>query len=77
MERVVRAYEKQGDRLIHEFPLKQANLSKLQELFGESAENEMVDSYPISIFQADYLQQQWQISFDFEALDYFLECDAV
>ncbi len=77
IKRVIRAYEKHGDRLIREFLLKDPSLSQLQNLFGESEQNGMVDSYPISSTQAGYFERQLQTTFDFDTLDYFLECDAV
>lgn len=77
VERVVRAYEKEGDRLIKEFSLRDIDLSELQELFGETKQNLMVDSYPISSNQSSYFYKRLNTSFDFDTLDYFLECDAV
>jgi hypothetical protein len=77
VERVVRAYEQEGDRLIGEFSLKGVSLSELQDLFGESKQNLMVDSYPISSTQASYFQKRLNTAFDCDTFDYFLECDAV
>ena len=77
VERVVRAYEKEGEHLIREFSLKGVSLSELQDLFGESKQNLMVDNYPISSTQASYFQKRLNTAFNFDIFDYFLECDAV
>ena len=77
VERVVCAYEKEGDRLISEFVLQDANLAELQNLFDEPEQNSMIECYPIARTQADYLQKRFHLVFDFDAFDYFLECNAV
>ena len=77
VERFVRGYEKDGDHLMNEFLLKDANLSELQDLFEEPRQNLMVDSYPIPESHSDYFQQRLKVPLDFDRLDYFLECDAV
>lgn len=77
VKRVVRGYEKDGDRLLNEFLLKDADLSELQDLFNEPHQNLMVDSYPISNVHSDYFQQHLKVVLDFNRFDYFLECDAV
>lgn len=77
VKRVVRAYEKEGEHLISEFSLEGISLSELQELFGESKQNLMVDNYLISSTQASYFQKRLNTAFNFDTFDYFLECDAV
>ena len=77
VERFVRGYEKDGDRLMSEFLLEAPNLSELQDLFKEPRQNLMVDSYPISKIHSDYFQQRLKVVLDFDQFDYFLECDAV
>jgi hypothetical protein len=77
MKRVVRGYEKNGDRLMHEFLLKDASLSELQDLFEEPRQHLMVDSYPIANIHSAYFQQHLKVVLDFDQFDYFLECDAV
>ena len=77
VKRVVRAYEKEGEHLISEFSLEGISLSELQDLFGESKQNLMVDNYLISSTQASYFQKRLNTAFNFDTFDYFLECDAV
>lgn len=77
VKRVVRAYDKEGEHLLSEFSLKGVILSELQDLFGESKQNLMVDNYLISSTQASYFQKRLNTAFNFDTFDYFLECDAV
>jgi len=74
--RVLRWYEKNGDRLIGEAVLDAPKLPKLQQLFEESANNLMVDSYPVSVAQVERLQYEIAEPIDLSAYDCYLECDA-
>ncbi len=75
--RVIRWYDKESEKLVGEFVLKAVNLADLQNLFGESKVNLMVDSYPISTTQASYLQKYIDQAIKLESFDYYLECDAI
>lgn len=75
--RVLRWYEKNGDRLIGEAVLNALKLPELQQLFQESVDNLMVDSYPVSVAQVARLQREIAEPIDLSAYDYYLECDAV
>ncbi len=75
--RVLRWYEKEGDRLIGEAVLDALKLTELQQLFQESTDNLMVDSYPVSVAQVERLQREVAAPIDINAYDYYLECDAV
>ncbi|MGV0024219.1 DUF7683 domain-containing protein [Phormidesmis priestleyi] len=74
--RVLRWYEKSGDRLVGEALLDSLMLPELQTLFRESSENLMVDCYPVSVAQVDRLQKEMAEPIDLGAYDYYLECDA-
>lgn len=75
--RMLRWYEKNGDRLIGEAALNSLGLPELQRLFQESAENLMVDSYPVSVAQVERLQREISEVIDLSAYDYCVECDAI
>ncbi|MGG6267991.1 DUF7683 domain-containing protein [Leptolyngbya sp. AN03gr2] len=75
--RVLRWYEKNGDRLVDEAVLNALDLPELQELFQESADSLMVDSYPVSVAQVTRLQSGLAERIDLSAYDYYVECDAV
>ncbi|MER3475769.1 MAG: hypothetical protein C4287_03305, partial [Leptolyngbya sp. ERB_1_2] len=49
--RVLRWYEKEGDRLVGEAVFHSLGLPELQMLFRESADNLMADCYPVSAAQ--------------------------
>ncbi|MBD1846692.1 hypothetical protein H6F89_25420 [Cyanobacteria bacterium FACHB-63] len=68
---------KEDDRLLGEAVLGSIRLSDLQMLFQESADNLMVDCYPVSVAQVDRLQREIAEPIDLSAYDYYLECDAV
>jgi hypothetical protein len=74
--RVMRWYEKSDDRLVGEIVLNALELPELQKLFQESADNLMVDSYPVSMTQAVRLQNEIEEPIDLITYDYFLECDS-
>lgn len=75
--RFVRCYEKEGDRLIEEYPLPPIKISQLQEWFSESSTDPMVDCYPISPKEAEMLKSYTldQVQFDLETFEYFLEAE--
>ncbi|MBD2081174.1 hypothetical protein [Leptolyngbya sp. FACHB-17] len=75
--RVLRWYEKSGDRLVGETVLNSLDLPELQRLFQEATDNLIVDSYPVSIAQVDRLQHEIAERIDLSAYDYYVECDAV
>jgi hypothetical protein len=75
--RVLRWYEKNGDRLVGETILDSLDLPELQKLFQESADNPMVDSYPIYVEQAARLQSKIEEPINLNAYDFYLECDAI
>ncbi|KAM3115215.1 DUF7683 domain-containing protein [Phormidesmis sp. 146-33] len=84
--RVLRWYEKSGDRLAGEALLDSLMLPELQRLFRESSDNLMVDCYPVSAAQVAPLQAAIDAkrngkgnaeSIDLDVYDYYLECDAV
>jgi len=77
MIRVLRWYEKNGDRLIGETVLNSLGLPELQRLFQESTDNLMVDSYPVSVAQVERLQHEISEVIDLSAYDYYVECDAI
>lgn len=73
--RVLRWYEKSGDRLVSEASLSSIKLPELQALFRKSVENPMVDCYPVSIVQVDRLQKEIHEPTNLSAYDYYVECD--
>lgn len=75
--RVLHWYEKNGDRLVGETVLKTLDLAELQQLFQESTENLMVDSYHVSVSQVDRLKTEIAAPIDLSAYDYYVECDAI
>jgi len=75
--RVLRWYEKNGDRLVGEAVLNTVKLPELQMLFHEPLNNLMVDSYPVSMSQVDQLQSAIAQPINLNAYDYYIECDAV
>ena len=78
IQRVVRYFQKDGDKLLGEIPLDNVELLLLQKLFGESQDNPMYDCYPIKTsHQIEYLEKITQSNLDTQSYDYFLECHAV
>lgn len=75
--RVLRWYEKSGDRLVGETVLKTLGLPELQQLFEETSDNLMVDSYRVCTPQVDRLQNEMASPIDLNTYDYYVECDAV
>ncbi|BAU11762.1 hypothetical protein LEP3755_22650 [Leptolyngbya sp. NIES-3755] len=75
--RVLRWYEKNGDRLVGETVLNTIELPDLQRLFQEAADNLMVDSYPVSVAQVEPLQRAIPEVIDLSAYDYYVGCDAI
>jgi hypothetical protein len=77
-ERVVRWFEKRGDRLLGEIRLEQENLGELQKLFDIPSDNPMYECYLIETeAQVRYFQDILRLKLDTQLYDYFLECDAM
>jgi hypothetical protein len=78
IQRVVRGFEKEGDKLVEEIPLDGADISILQELFGVPSDNPMYDCYPIETQQQiEYIQKITKFRVNPQSYGYFLECDAI
>jgi len=75
--RVIRWYEKKGDRLAGETTLENASLSELQTLFNQSSDDPMYDCYPVLPSHVSYLEQRLNRLIDLNQYDFFLECDSV
>ena len=77
-ERIVRWFEKRGDRLLGEIRLEQENLGELQKLFDIPSDNPMYECYLIETeAQVRYFQDILRLKIDTQLYDYFLECDAM
>jgi hypothetical protein len=77
-ERVVRWFEKCGDRLLGEIRLEQENVGELQMLFDIPSDNPMYECYLIETeAQVKYFQDILRLKLDTQSYDYFLECDAM
>jgi hypothetical protein len=75
--RVVRWFERDGDKLIGEQPLDGVDLSILQKAFAVAADDPMYDCYPIETKQqVEYIQGVTHLVINIQSYDYFLECDA-
>jgi hypothetical protein len=72
--RLIEAYEKQGDELVEEVPIKHISLEALQEIFGIPRENPMYDNCPINESQYLLLKPYLDKSLDLSKLDYYLTC---
>lgn len=77
VDRVIRWYEKQGDRLVGEMKLGNVSLPELQALFNQSSDDPMHYCYPVLPSHISYLEQKLNRAIDLEQYDFFLECDAI
>jgi hypothetical protein len=76
IDRVLRWFEKEGDELVGEKIIYNANLEHLQRLFEIDSENPMYDCYLVeSAEQMNYLRNLLNLELDTESYDYFIECD--
>ncbi len=76
IRRVLRMYEKDGEKVVGEYELQGVNVAVLRQLFGESADNPMYDCYPVAGSQAEYFENIIKERIDAQLYDYFVECDA-
>jgi hypothetical protein len=76
LRRVLRGYEKVGDRMIVELPLKEVDVSVLQKAFGLPPNDPMYDCYPVGMDELNALQPFIAGTVDLRAYEFFLECDA-
>jgi len=72
IERIIEGYEKNGDKLILEIPLRNVPLSFLQQLFRQPISNPMFDCFPISAKEVKALENLIAKPLDLQSLDYFL-----
>lgn len=72
----MRAFEKQDDRLIAEFPLPNVDLGTLRKLWNRPDDDPMQHVYPVSPHMVETLSKYVEHKFDFESYDYFLDYDA-
>ena len=77
VNRLLRWYEKDGNALIGETPLKGCSLTELQKILNEPTDSPMFFSYQLTDEQVGYFQSKLKQAFDLSAYEYFLECDAV
>lgn len=84
--RVIRWYEKDGDRYVGETPIHSLTLADLQALFQQPSDNPMVESYAIAPQQVEKIQSAISAERNFaetgspmnlDLYDYFLECDSL
>ncbi|MEI6329161.1 MAG: hypothetical protein WCP16_08010 [Pseudanabaena sp. ELA645] len=77
VNRLLRWYEKDGNALIGETPLKGCSLTELQKILNEPTNSPMFFSYQLTDEQVGYFERKLKQAFDLSAYEYFLECDAV
>ncbi|MCL1472002.1 DUF7683 domain-containing protein [Argonema antarcticum] len=75
--RVVRWYDKNGDKLVGQSTLQDIKLSDIQDIFGESKDNPMYDCYPVNAFHVNQLKKFVEDEIDIDYYDYFVECEVV
>ena len=75
--RCVQCFEKVGDELIKEIPLRGISLSQLQKIFGITAEDPMYDGFFIERRHASLLEPYLPEKLDLESYDCFLDCSAI
>jgi len=75
--RLIRVYEKQGDKLIRECALHDISVEDLEKIFGRQQNDPLFYlCYEIDKSHAQLLQPFSGEAFDFDKHAYFLECDA-
>lgn len=72
--RCVGCFEKQGNRLLKEIPLKGIELARLQEIFGVPADDPMYDVWDIDSRRAEQLEPYLPEKLDLEQYDCSLHC---
>lgn len=77
VKRVLRWFEKKGDKYIGEEELAGIELTQLQILFGESLFNPMYECYPVTESHVQCLEQFIKEKIRLDLYSYFVECDAV
>ena len=75
--RFIRFFDRKSEKLAGEISLPALPLAPLQALFAQSADNPMYDCFEINESHRAYFEVLAGCKLDFEAYDYFLECDAV
>ena len=69
---VLTAYDRRSDEFIDEWPLPDATLEELREIF-HLPDDPMVNVYPVTDEQAERLQGHVDHRIDLSSLDYFVE----
>lgn len=73
INRVIRGYEKAGDKMLVEIPLINIPLNILQEIFGINKNNPMYDCYCIKDKEYLRLKPYLEDCLKLDLYDYFLE----
>jgi hypothetical protein len=77
VNRLLRWYEKNGNALIGETVLRGFSLTELQHIMNELTDSPMFFSYQLTDKQIGCFQRKLKQTFDLNAYEYFLECDAI
>ena len=77
VNRLLRWYEKNGNALIGETVLRGFSLTELQHILNEPTGSPMFFSYQLTDKQIGCFQRKLKQTFDLNAYEYFLECDAI
>ena len=76
IRRYITWFDPHTERLVGEADLKGCPLSKLQELFGESADEPMYDCYPVTPDKLSALQPHIDHTIRLDRYEYFVEAEA-
>lgn len=73
---VLSAFDRQTDRLVERIELPALNVDQARVAFGLSAEDPMLDSYPVTADQLSFLAPLTREAPDLERYDWFLDAYA-
>jgi len=76
MSRVIRYFEKDGDKCVGEEKLPEIDLGVLQELFDLTSKNPMYDCFLVTEKQRTFLNQFIKVEINLNEYDYFIEFDS-
>ena len=74
LTRAINYYEKENEEAAGEIVLPEDSLNKLQKIFQRPNDDLMYEIYPISLYEANELTRIFNIDFNLEQYDYFLDC---
>ena len=77
VRRLLLAFSKKTDALVHKYELRNFKLKEAQKLFGEEPWDPMYCSYVITEKEAPYFRTKYGRRFNFKKYEYCLDCERI